>query len=60
MVQIGSDDQCFIESDALAAFEHLAKIYAASGKRDQLVLDHFQGEHEIDLETGITFLEERL
>ena len=60
MVQIGSDDMCFIESDALSAFGQLEKIYAASGHRDQLVLDHFQGEHEIDLETGIAFLEERL
>lgn len=60
MVQIGSEDMCFIESDALAAFGQLEKIYAASGGRDQLVLDHFQGEHEIDLETGIAFLEERL
>ncbi len=60
MVQIGSDDMCFIESDALAAFEQLKRIYAASGRSDQLVLDHFQGEHEIDLEAGIAFLEERL
>ena len=60
MVQIGSDDMCFIESDALAAFSQLEKIYAAAGYRDQLVLDHFQGEHEINLETGIAFLEERL
>ena len=60
MVQIGSDDRCFIESDALAAFEHLEKIYAACGKRDRLVLDHFEGEHEINLEPGIAFLEERL
>ena len=60
MVQIGSDDMCFIESDALAAFGQLGNIYAASGERDQLVLDHFQGEHEIDLETGIAFLEARL
>ncbi len=60
MVQIGSDDRCFIESDALNSFEHLEKIYTASGKRDQLVLDHFQGGHEIDLESGIAFLKERL
>ena len=60
MVQIGSDDMCFIETDALVAFTQLAKIYTASGHRDQLVLDHFQGEHEINLETGIAFLEERL
>lgn len=60
MVQIGSDDRCFIESDALESFEHLEKIYTASGKRDQLVLDHFQGGHEIDLEPGIAFLKERL
>lgn len=60
MVQIGSDDTCFIESDALAAFGQLENIYAASGQPDHLVLDHFQGEHEIDLEPGIVFLEERL
>ena len=60
MVQIGSDDMCFIEADALAAFGQLEKIYAASGHRDRLVLDHFQGEHEIDLDPGIAFLEERL
>ena len=50
----------FIEADALLAFQQLEKIYAASGCPDQLVLDHFQGEHEIDLETGIAFLEKRL
>lgn len=60
MVQIGSDDQCFIESDALGAFEHLEKIYDACGKRDRLVLDHFEGEHEIDLQSGIAFLEDQL
>ena len=60
MVQIGSDDMCFIESDALSAFGQLEKIYAAAGHRDQLVLDHFQGEHEINLETGIAFLEGQL
>lgn len=60
MVQIGSDDMCFIELDALSAFGQLEKIYAASGDRNQLVLDHFQGEHEINLEAGIAFLEERL
>ena len=60
MVQIGSDDMCFIESDALAAFGQLENIYTASGQRERLVLDHFQGEHEIDLETGIAFLEARL
>ena len=60
MVQIGSEDMCFIEEDALQAFKQVEKIYAASGRDDQLVLDHFQGEHEIDLEAGIAFLAERL
>lgn len=60
MVQIGSDDMCFIEADALEAFRQVEKIYAASGRSDKLVLDHFQGEHEINLETGIKFLQERL
>ncbi len=60
MAQIGSDDMCFIEADALQAFKQVGKIYAASGRSDRLVLDHFQGEHEINLETGIEFLQERL
>jgi len=60
MVQIGSDDMCFIEADALQAFKQVEKIYEASGHCDQLVLDHFQGEHEINLETGIAFLEAHL
>ena len=60
VVQIGSEDMCFIEEDALQAFKQVEKIYAASGRDDQLVLDHFQGEHEIDLEAGIAFLAERL
>lgn len=60
MAQIGSDDMCFIEADALQAFRQVEKIYAASGRSDRLVLDHFQGEHEINLETGIEFLQERL
>ena len=60
MAQIGSDDMCFIEADALQAFKQVEKIYAASGQADRLVLDHFQGEHEINLETGIEFLQERL
>lgn len=60
MAQIGSDDMCFIEADALQAFKQVEKIYAASGRSDRLVLDHFQGEHEINLETGMAFLEERL
>ena len=60
MAQIGSDDMCFIESDALEAFKQLEKIYTASGRPDRLVLDHFQGEHEIDLEAGIEFLASKL
>ena len=60
MAQIGSDDMCFIEADALQAFKQVERIYAASGRSDRLVLDHFQGEHEINLETGIAFLQERL
>ena len=60
MVQLGSDDKCFIVEDALAAFGHLDGIYAASGKRENLVLEHFLGGHEIDVETGLAFLEKQL
>jgi hypothetical protein len=60
MVQIGSRDECFIEEDALAAFRHLETIYRAAGAADRLVLDHFEGVHEIDLDPALAFLRERL
>ena len=60
MVQVGSKDQCFIEADALMAFKDLQRIYRAAGAADHLHLDHFEGEHEIDAETGIGFLEKCL
>ncbi len=60
LVQIGSDDNCFIQSDALEAFTHLQNIYNAAGHPENLILDDFQGEHEINLEQGIAFLIERL
>ncbi len=60
MVQIASDDNCFVEDDALAAFGHLESIYSAAGAAERLVLDHFEGVHEIDLEPAIAFLHEHL
>jgi len=60
MAQIGSGDTCFIEEDALSAFHHLERIYRAAGQPDRLVLDHFEGVHEIDLESGIDFLARHL
>jgi dienelactone hydrolase len=57
MVQIGSNDNCFVEDDALAAFRHLQGIYRAAGPAENLVLDHFEGVHEIDLEPAIAFLQ---
>ena len=60
MVQIGSNDTCFIEDDALAAFHHLEKIYRAAGATERLVLDHFEGVHEIDLDPAIAFLQKHL
>jgi dienelactone hydrolase len=55
MVQIGSNDDCFIEADALKAYRHLEKIYKSAGAKDNLVLDHFEGVHEIDMDSAITF-----
>jgi len=60
MAQIGSDDQCFIQEDALKAYQHLAGIYRAAGMKDRLELDHFQGGHEIDYEAGAEFLSRHL
>jgi dienelactone hydrolase len=60
MAQIGSNDSCFVESDALSAYRHLESIYRAAGAQDMLELDNFEGEHEVDLEPAIDFLERRL
>jgi dienelactone hydrolase len=60
MVQIGSKDNCFIEEDALAAYSHLETIYKAAGVPEKLVLDHFQGVHEIDLDPAIEFFRKYL
>lgn len=60
MVQIASRDNCFIEEDALAAYGHLETIYQAVGAADNLVLDHFDGVHEIDLGPAAAFLREHL
>ncbi len=60
MAQIGSRDDCFIEKDALKAYKHLEMIYKSAGVSDKLVLDHFDGVHEIDLEKAIGFLKRHL
>ncbi|MDQ1329619.1 MAG: hypothetical protein QG641_2911 [Candidatus Poribacteria bacterium] len=60
MVQIGSRDDCFIEKDALNAYHHLEKIYKSAGAGKKLVLDHFDGVHEIDLDSAIAFLKTHL
>lgn len=60
MVQIANNDSCFVEADALKSFRHLQKIYRAAGAGRDLILDNFEGVHEIDLEAGLSFLQERL
>ena len=60
MVQIASDDNCFIEEDALEAFRHLQQIYRAAGAEKNLVLDNFDGVHEIDLEPAMEFFKKNL
>ena len=60
MVQIASNDTCFIEADAKSAFNHLEQIYTASGRQDNLALDYFEGGHEVDLEPAIVFFRSKL
>jgi hypothetical protein len=60
MVQIASNDTCFIEADALEAFRHLKQIYRAAGVEENLQLDNFEGVHEIDLEPAAEFLKKHL
>ncbi len=59
-VQIGIEDTCFIESDAMRAFTHLRAIYRAAGAERALELDRFQGGHEIDLEPAVAFFQRHL
>ncbi len=60
MVQIASNDTCFIEEDALKAYSHLEQIYQAADAAEHLQLDHFEGGHEIDLEPAVEFLQKHL
>ena len=60
MVQIGSNDTCFIEEDALAAFRCLETVYRTADASEHLVLDHFEGVHEIDIEPAVAFLKKYL
>jgi dienelactone hydrolase len=60
MVQIASNDTCFIEADAKSAFSHLEQIYAAAGSGDNLELDYFEGGHEVNLEPAVAFFKKHL
>ncbi len=60
MVQVASDDTCFIDTDAKKAFSHLKQVYSASGHSSKLELDYFEGEHEVDLAPAISFFKENL
>jgi dienelactone hydrolase len=60
LVQMGSKDGCFLESDALAAYQHLERIYRAAGAGEQLELDHFDGGHEVNPGPLLEFLGRRL
>jgi len=45
VVETGEQDQCFVIDDARAAFEQLARIYAAAGAADRLVPDVHPNGH---------------
>lgn len=46
LVEMGENDTCFVIDDALRAYDHLKKIYAASGHLGMLEVDRFTGAHE--------------
>jgi dienelactone hydrolase len=60
MVQIGKRDECFVDTDALAAYRHVERIYHAAGASKHVELDHFNGAHELHLPAAVDFLNRRL
>lgn len=47
LAEIGERDLCFTVDDAMAAYEHVARIYAAAGVPERCAVDRFDGGHEI-------------
>ena len=45
LVEIGSFDECFKLDSAMSCFREVEKIYSASGAREVLELDLFEGGH---------------
>ena len=60
LVQIGKKDGCFIDRDAMAAFNHLKRIYRGAGASSQLELDRFDGGHEMNVGPAVEFLRRHL
>jgi len=46
LIEMGENDKCFVIDDAMKAYDHLRRIYVASGHPERLAADRFHGGHE--------------
>ena len=60
LIDIGAHDTCFKVDTALACFKHVERIYRSAGKRDQLELDLFPGDHAWGGHKSVAFFKKHL
>lgn len=60
LVEIGSDDNCFLIESAMSCFKEVEKIYSAAGVRDRLELDLFDGGHAWGANKSVAFFRKHL
>ena len=60
MIQIGERDQCFVLDDAVKTARRVERAYRAADAADNLEIDVFPGEHEIDDPKALDFFAQRL
>jgi dienelactone hydrolase len=57
LVEMGERDTCFVIDDALGAYDHLKRIYTASGHSERLEVDRFDGAHQFSGRKAFAWLD---
>ncbi len=57
LAQIGERDLCFTVDDAMAAYDHVARIYAAAGVPERCAVDRHPDGHELNPTTALAWFE---
>ena len=60
LVEIGIHDDCFLVDSAISCFREVEKIYEATGARDRLELDLFEGGHQWSGQKSLNFFKNHL